>query len=65
MDASEIRSRIQDIAEIIEDNEGAHAREDALYKDVLGAIAAGAPDPASLAEAALEARALDYDRWYS
>jgi hypothetical protein len=41
----------------------AHADEDALYLDVLTAIANGAENPAELALAALKTRDIDFARW--
>ena len=42
----------------------AHAAEDALHQDVLAAIAAGAPNPAELAAAALATTEIKFSRWY-
>lgn len=46
-------------------NEEAHLLEDAIYVGALRAVAAGHPDAAALAAAALRADTVDYDRWYS
>jgi hypothetical protein len=61
----EIRDRIARIDDASDDSEHAHREEDRLYCDVLKAIADGAPDPAGLARAALEARDLLFDRCYA
>jgi hypothetical protein len=43
----------------------AHNAEDQLYRDVLTTIADGTPHHQALAAAALNAAALDYQRWYA
>lgn len=45
------------------DDELAHSMEDALWEDVLRAIADGAPNAAELAKAALATKELDFARW--
>lgn len=45
------------------DDEAAHGMADDLYRDVLTAIANGAPDAGILAAAALRAETLDFARW--
>lgn len=47
------------------DNEVAHSREDHLHTEVLQAIAAGAPDPAALATAALQTRTIKFERHHA
>ena len=47
------------------DPEAAHCEEDDLYVDTLAAIADGAENPKELALAALQARSIDYTRWYA
>lgn len=59
---------VRDIVEVIAataawDDQGAHAQEDALLRDVLWAIAAGAEQPRILAAGALAATFLDFNRW--
>ncbi len=61
----EIRQRVLDIDDRSDDSEAAHRAEDRLYRDVLRAVAAGAPNAAELAKAALEANELLFDRHYS
>ena len=66
--AEDVRRRVRELAEEYTrkgDNEEAHCREDGLWVDVLTAIAAGAPDAAELAKAALETDALTFERWYA
>ena len=45
------------------DSDRAHSAEDALYRDVLQAIADGATNAAELAAEALKTRELDFSRW--
>ncbi len=61
----EVRRRVDEIDEIADLPERAHRAEEQLYCDVLEAIGAGAENPAALARAALAARQLDFDRYYS
>ncbi len=65
MTEDEVRRRVAEIDEIADMAEKAHMEEDRLYCDVLEAIAAGADNPAGLARAALAARHLGLDRYYS
>jgi hypothetical protein len=65
MTEGEVRRRVDEIDDIADLPERAHAEEDRLYCDVLEAIAAGADNPAALARAALAARRIDIDRYYS
>lgn len=51
------------IREAAGDAEKAHALEDALYQDVLRAIADGAEKPQELAAAALAAFEINFPRW--
>lgn len=64
MNVAEVKRRIQEIADA-EDNERQHLMEDALYKDVLQAIADGAANPLELAREVLEVKDLDFVRWYA
>ena len=59
-----IRQRIDAIDDLSDDWEAAHREEDQLYRDVLQAIANGAPDPTHLARTALETSSLFFDRYY-
>lgn len=66
MTVDEVRQRVAGVEEALPDNEEAHIREDALFEDVLKRIAAGEDDAktmASLADAALEATRLRFQRW--
>lgn len=65
MTEDEVLRRVAAIDEVADSPEKAHKEEDRLYCDVLEAIAAGADDPAGLARAALSARKLDLERYYS
>ena len=65
MTEDEVRQRVAAIDDIADSAEKAHIEEDRLYCDVLEAIAAGAVNPVGLARAALAARNLDMDRYYS
>lgn len=48
------------------DDESLHARQDALFVDVLRAIASGeSEDPATLASAALLVTEVKFERWYA
>lgn len=58
----EIGQRVAQLAEY--DAAIAHSSEDALHREVLEAIAAGAPNAAALAAAALKSTELDFHRWY-
>lgn len=61
--AEDIARRLAEIHAVRDDDEDAHGRTDQLHRDVLAAIAAGAPDPALLAAAALRTETLDFARW--
>ncbi|MFP8960022.1 hypothetical protein ACLIYP_05530 [Streptomyces nanhaiensis] len=61
--AEDIARRLAEIHAVQDDNEAAHGLEDALHRDVLAAIAAGAPDAELLAAAALRTETLDFGRW--
>lgn len=60
-----VRARVEQIRAVSEqpDAELAHSEEDALYEEVLRAVAGGHPDAAALARAALETKKLKFDRW--
>jgi hypothetical protein len=61
----EIRARVATVAEKVDDNEVAHAREDELHQSVLRAIASGAENAAELAAEALKTLELDFERWFA
>lgn len=66
MTTDEIRSRVEKIRDMADDDESAHCAEDRLWQEVLEAIANGtATDPAACAEVALETRDIDFSRWYA
>lgn len=59
-----VTQRVGDIASVVSDHEAAHAKADALFDDVLTAIAAGHPDAQALAAAALRVNELGFT-WYT
>ena len=63
MSPAQVRKRVREIEEVQDDSERAHGAEDALYRDVLQAIAAGAEDARALAVAALKTGRLNFSRW--
>ncbi len=67
MKLSNIRRGVRQIRGLAGDCEVAHRCEDALWQDVLQAIADGDHDesPAALAIAALKTTKLSFDRWYA
>ena len=60
-----VLAKVKAIEVITGDNEVAHSAEDRLYIEVLHAIAGGHSYPLALAQAALKAGDLDFDRWYA
>lgn len=65
MTVDEVKARVSAVDKASWDEEDAHAKEDEVYKDVLRAIAAGAPNAAALAAEAIKAADLDFARWYA
>ncbi|MFC7330786.1 hypothetical protein [Marinactinospora rubrisoli] len=65
MNIREIRRRVEHIDSISGDDEVAHYEEDELHRDVLEAIADGAPNGADLAREALRTRGIRFDRYYA
>lgn len=66
MNSEYIAARVKRINEMSGDCEIAHEEEDALYREVLIAIAENRCDsPSACAKAALEASKLDFPRYYS
>ncbi|WP_330236141.1 hypothetical protein [Streptomyces sp. NBC_00566] len=61
--AEDIARRLAEIHALQGDDEAAHGRTDDLHRDVLTAIAAGAPDAPLLAAAALRTETLGFARW--
>ena len=59
----EVEKRLKKIRGITWDDEVAHGLEDALYVDVLGAVAAGHADAKKLARIALRATRYKFSRW--
>jgi hypothetical protein len=67
MTVDEIRARVTVVRVWGVDHENfveAHKAEEQLWEDVLRAIAAGAPDPATLATEALKSRLVTYPRGF-
>jgi len=63
MDIDEARNRVEQIRSEKCDDELAHGHEDALWHDVLKAIAAGNEDARELAKAALCTQEIVFARW--
>lgn len=63
MDLNDVNERVLRIAAASGDDEHQHSSEDDLYRDVLRAIADGAPNAAELATAALKSQTLHFSRW--
>jgi len=61
--AEDIARRLAEIHAVQDDDEVAHGKTDDLHRDVLAAIAAGAPDARLLAAAALRTETLGFARW--
>lgn len=62
---SQVRARVEQIAEMAGDPEVAHGAEDDLHGEVLRAIAERSTDPwaRAVAEEALKSANLDFARW--
>jgi hypothetical protein len=59
-----VEAQVENIRKKRADDELAHMLEDALYRNVLHAIAEGrAKDPSACAAAALESDAIEFSRW--
>lgn len=63
LDLEEIQTRVKAIRNLANDSEAAHSAEDALWFDVLTAIAEGDGRAQALAYEALETREIDFLRW--
>ena len=64
IDRYEIRKRIGEIAEQMDDDERAHGLEDDLYEFVLKTIAQGNTDDSrGLCMEALKTKKMDFERW--
>lgn len=63
MKVDEVIQRVEAVRMAAGDEEAAHLREDELWADVLVAIANGADDAMSLAQAALRTKAMAFQRW--
>jgi len=63
MTPEDVRARVAHISCTAGDWEAAHGAEDQLYKDVLNAIAAGAPNARALAQEAVVAALIDFPRY--
>lgn len=64
---AQIEARVAEVARLAEtDNEAAHGEEDAIFVDLVQAIAEGrCIDPGACARAALLVCDLNYTRWYA
>lgn len=62
---AEVERRVEEIRAIATDDERAHEREKRLWEDVLESVAAGSPDSAALAAAALKTIDIDFGRWFA
>jgi hypothetical protein len=60
---AEVKARVAEIRALAGDDESAHSSEDALWAEVLQAIADGAPNAKELAKAALKTSEIDFARW--
>lgn len=64
MTIKDVKGRLKAIEELKGDDEAAHGQEDALWQDVLLAIAKGETyDSKGLAREALKSKKLDFARW--
>lgn len=64
MTAEDVCEEVEAIRRLaVDDDEAAHIREDALRRDVLSAIADGAPNAAELAREALATSKIKFARW--
>ena len=66
MTPEDVQRRVDGIAAMAGDPEGAHSHEDQLHQAVLAAIRDGScSEPTKCAEIALSTLNLDFDRWYA
>jgi hypothetical protein len=65
LSVEDVTARVEEIENISGDSEVAHSREGDLWRDVLRAIAEGAPDAAALAREALKTEDLSFARGYA
>ena len=65
MKVEDVTARVEEIENISGDSEVAHSREDDLWRDVLQAIADGAPNARKLAREALRTEDISFARWYA
>lgn len=63
MTIEEIRVRVEGIRKSTYDDEACHSSEDALWRDVLEAIASGASNAQELAAEAIKTQEIDFARW--
>lgn len=64
MTEKEVLNRVQQIADMADDDEAAHAHEDQLHQSVLGSIAEGScVNPSACAAAALKTNKIQFERW--
>ena len=59
----DVKNRVQEIENASSDDECAHGMEDDLHRDVLAAIAEGAPNAKELADEALKTSGIRFARW--
>lgn len=66
MTKQDVIDALTDIRATARDDEHAHLKEDALYRNLLKAIADGTcNDPAGCAKLALTSAEIDFSRWYA
>ena len=65
MKRDDVEAVVSEIQAYVGDVEGAHQKEDELYRDVLRAIADGSRDAMGLAASALKTQEIIGERWYS
>lgn len=63
MTIADVVARVDEIENASGDPESAHSLEDDLWRDVLQAIADGAPNAAGLAREALKTQDISFPRW--
>ncbi len=64
MTVEDVRKRLIEIDASRADDQQAHCSEDALWAEVLEAIATGAGNAKELAQEALKSRDIEFERWH-
>lgn len=64
MKIEEVKEKVKELKVLAGNPEVAHQKEDELYIAVLRSIASGSRSVRTLAKEALEARKIDFPRWY-